>query len=361
MILTRGARVTGAVLCALLAAIVAGWLIRDLGAADGPEHMWRYWAGFYDEGPGTMPATSSGDLALLVVYLVAAGAALRSSTAAATMVATGVLTIAVRLPGLWNIGASEMNGRFSDELRTRALLCAFAALAAGVVLIVTAGAGRRPPVDFSEQVPLRPGRGARVTAFLLLGTGAVLGIAWGIRLLVRFPEIFPEWYVGGERSMPVLIDPPPGWSSVLHVLLCAFAAVSALAGAVHTRPFGLIAAAVLLPDGVMGVFQAVHYKWLEQFGELPFENQLGVLSSFLETLLAVVVLIVLARRGTAEVPIPPHQGYEPGYGYPGQGPSDAPPPPHQPPRFGPPPPHQPPRFAPPPPHQPPPAQPPPGW
>ncbi|MFF9346164.1 hypothetical protein [Streptomyces sp. NPDC014734] len=372
MILTRGARVTGAVLCALLAVVVACWLIRDLGAADDQEQLWRYWAGFYDARLHVMPATTGGDLVLLVVYLVAAGAALRSSVAATAMVATGVVTIAVRLPGLWTIGASGMNGRFSDDLRTRALLCAFVALAAGITLIAAAGAGRRPPADFSEQVPSRTGQGAGVTAFLLLGVGGAVVAAWEIRQLVRLPELFPDWYVGGALGTQGLIDPPPGWSSALVVLLCLFAGVSALAGAVHARPFGLIAAAMLLPAGVTGVIRATHYDMLEHFGELPVENQLLVLSWFLESAVAVVVLLVLARRGTAVAPDHPHQGYGPGYGYPGPGPS-GPPPPNRPPSFGPPPdqpppsfgppPDQPPpSFGPPPPNQPPPpAQPPPGW
>lgn len=98
MILTRGARVTGAALCAVLALIVASWLVRDIRAVDA-EQLWRYWAGFQDARPRAMPATSPLDVTLLVVYAVAAVAALRSSVAATVLVATGVITLAVRLPG----------------------------------------------------------------------------------------------------------------------------------------------------------------------------------------------------------------------------------------------------------------------
>ncbi|MFI5745076.1 hypothetical protein ACIBBE_03960 [Streptomyces sp. NPDC051644] len=330
MILTRGARITGAVLCALLAVIVVGWLVRDVRAVDDSGELWRYWAGYYDARLSVMPATSANDVVLLVVYLVAAFAALRSSVASTVLVATGVVTLAVRLPGLWNIGESRMNPRFADDLRTRALICAFAALAAGIALIITAGAGRRPPRDFSERAPTRPGQGASVTAFLLLGAAGAVAIAWEIRQAVRFPDIYPEWYVGGDRVLQGLIDPPPGWFTAVLALLCLFAAASALFHAVHARPFGLIAAAVLLTGGVTGVVRAVHYEMLDHFGDLPTEDQLTVATWFFEVITGAVVLIVLARRGSADAPGRPHQGYGQGYGYP------------QPGVFGPPPPSQPP-------------------
>ncbi|MFC9625087.1 hypothetical protein ACFTXM_35740 [Streptomyces sp. NPDC056930] len=329
MILTRGARITGAVLCTLLAVIVAGWLVRDVKAVEEPADLVRYWAGYYDVRLSAVPTTSANDVVLLVVYVVAASAALRSSVAATALVATGVVTLAMRLPGLWNIGESAMSARFADDLRTRALICAFAALAAGLALVITAGAGRRPPRDLSERTPTRPGPGASATAFLLLGASGAVVIAWEIRQVVRFPDIFPEWYMGGERLFQGLIDPPPGWGDAVIALLCLFAAVSALSRAVHARPFGLIAVGLLLTGGVTGVSRAVHYKMLDHFGDLPIEDQLTVVTWFFEAAVAVVVLIVLARRGSADAPDRPHQGHGQGYG----------PPPGV---FGPPPPSQPP-------------------
>ncbi|MEV0493206.1 hypothetical protein [Streptomyces atratus] len=109
MILTRGTRATGAVLCAVLAVTVAGWLVRDVRAVGDPGELWRYWAGYVDARPKVGPATSAIDVAMLVVYVVAAVAAVRSTVAAAALVATGVTTLAVRLPGLWNIGADGMD------------------------------------------------------------------------------------------------------------------------------------------------------------------------------------------------------------------------------------------------------------
>ncbi|MEU6016087.1 hypothetical protein ABZ826_19125 [Streptomyces sp. NPDC047515] len=330
MILTRGARVTGAVLCALLAVMVAGWLVRDVRAVGDPGQLWRYWAGYREARLLAVPATSADDVVLLLVYVAAAFAALRSAVAATALVATGAVTLAVRLPGLWNIGASRMNDRFSDDLRTRALLCAFAALAVGIALIITAGAGRRSPRDFSERTPTRPSQGASVTAFLLLGASGAVVIAWEIRQAVRFPFIYPDWYVGGDRLLQGLIDAPPGWNNTVLALLCLFAGTSALFHTVHARPFGLIAAGALLSAGALGVIRSAHYKMLDHFADLRTEDQLTLLSWFFETIAAAVVLLVLARRGTADDPAPPHQGYGQGYGYPRPG-VFGPPPPSQPP------------------------------
>ncbi|WP_327369672.1 hypothetical protein [Streptomyces sp. NBC_01217] len=330
MILTRGARITGALLCALLALIVAGWLARDVAAVDEPADLVRYWGAHSDVRLSAVPTTSANDVALLVVYLVAAFAALRSAVAATALVATGAVTLAMRLPGLWNIGDSAMNARFTDDLRARALICTFAALAAGIALLVTAGAGRREPRDSTESTPTRPGRGAGVTAFLLLGASGALVIAWDIRQVVRDPGLLPDWYVGGDAFFQALIDPPPGWSDMLIALLCLYAAASALLRAVHARPFGLIAAGLLLTGGAAGVSRAVHYKMLDHFADLPVEDRLVVLTWVSEVIVGAVVLIVLARRGTAEAPPRPHQGYGQGYGYPRPG-VFGPPPPSQPP------------------------------
>lgn len=330
MILTRGARITGAVLCVLLAVIVAGWLVRDLQAVDDPGRLWKYWAGYYEMRPSVPPTTSADDVMLLVAYVVTAVAALRSSVAATALVATGVVTLGMRLPGLWNIGESPMDAAYSDDLRTRALVCAFVALAAGVALIIIAGAGRRPPRDFSEATPGRPGQGAGVIAFLLLGAAGAVVIAWEIRQAVRFPQVYPDWFLGGNRAMQALTDPPPGWSSALVALLCLYAGTSALSRAVHARPFGMIAAGALLSAGVLGVARAVHYDFFDHFGGLPVEEQLTVLTWLFEVIAGAVVLIVLSRRGTADTPAQPHQGYGQGYGYPRPG-VFGPPPPSQPP------------------------------
>lgn len=323
VILTRGARVTGAVLCGVLAVIVASWLVRDIRVVEFSQ-LWRYWAGLSDARSPTPPTTGATDVVLFVVYAVAAVAALRSAVAAAVLVVTGVLTLVLRLPGLWSIGSRAMESSFSDGLRTRALICAFAALAVGIALLVTAGAGRRPPAGSYERLPTRPGPGASVTAFLLLCLdGAVQG-AWEIRQVVAHPDIFPDWYVGGDWFRYGLIPPPTGWSNVALALLCLFAGASARSRAVHARPFGLVAALLLLAGGVLGVVRAVHFDLFQHFGSLPTEIQLTQVSWLFDVAVAVVVLVALAPRGFADVPSPYAPGYgsgqgQPGYGTPGYG------------------------------------------
>ncbi|MFE4688693.1 hypothetical protein ACFRH6_01395 [Streptomyces sp. NPDC056749] len=329
MILTRGARITGAVLCAVLAALVAAWIVRDLRAVGDPSALLRYWAGYTDGWPKKMPATLQADPVLLVVHVLALIAALRSSVAASTLVVTGLVTLALRLPGLWIIGTSWMGDRFGDELRTRALIGTFVTLAAGLALVVTGAAGRRRPEDAYERLPTRPGRGAGVTAFLVLGASGAVLIAWEVRQLFTLPdEVYPAWYIGGEVLTLGLTAAPPGWSSVALGLICLVVAWTALFRAVHSRPLGMTVAGFLLVSGACGIARAVHNEWLQHFGEVETEQRLGMLTSFLLAFAGATALLVLARRGFESTGEPDHQGYggygypqgaTPGYGYPGGG------------------------------------------
>ncbi|MER5898265.1 hypothetical protein [Streptomyces sp. NPDC001876] len=370
MILTRGARITGAVLCAVLGVMVASWIVRDVRAAGDPLDLLRYWAGYADARPESLPATAQSDIVLLAVYILATSAALRSSVAASALVATGVVTLALRLPGVWTTGASWMDGRYSDELRTRALLGTFVALAAGLALVVTGAAGRRASSDFYEPGPTRPGQGAAVVSFLVLGASGAVLIAWEIRQFVTLPSaVYPDWFIGGDAVRVELTSAPPGWSNVALAVLCLVVAFTALFHAVHARPLGMIAAAFLLLSGGLGIARAVHHEMLDRFGDLGTEYQLIVLTSFFLALAGAAGLIALSRRGFEDAdgdsrgydsygaggygpppgggygyPQGPGRGPAPGYGYPqaqppGQGPGYGPPPGGG---FGPPPPASPP-------------------
>ncbi|MFJ8883447.1 hypothetical protein ACIRJR_08530 [Streptomyces sp. NPDC102402] len=318
MILTRGARITGAVLSAVLAAMVLGWIVRDVRAAGEPQDLLRYWAGYTGARPEGQPATLQADAVLLVAYVCAFLAALRSSVAASTLVATGVVTFALRLPGVWIIGASWTDGRYGDELRTRALIGTFVALGAGLALIVTGAAGRRQPADSYEPLPTRPGRGAGVTAFLVFGVSGAVLIAWEIRQFFTLPsELYPDWYIGGRVILTGLTAAPPGWSSAALAVICLVVAWTGLFRAVHARPLGMIAAGLLLVAGACGIARAFHHGMVDHFGDLGAEEQLTVLTSVLFALAGATGLLVLARRGFEDAD-GRDQGYA-GYGYPQTG------------------------------------------
>ncbi|GGK26917.1 hypothetical protein GCM10011583_68650 [Streptomyces camponoticapitis] len=325
MIFTRGARITGAVLCAALAVVAAAWIVRDLRVADRPVDLWWHWA---DQGAAVAaapPATSLLDPVLLVVYAVVAVASVRSAVAASALFAAGVLTLAVRLPGLWVLGSSWMDGRASDELRTRALLCAFGVLGAGVALLVTAVAGRRPPDSAYGLRPTRPTQGVSVAAFLLLGAAAGIWAAWEVYWGQRLGlDAYLDRLTGESVLMP-LLGTPPGWLNAAIVLLCAVAAGGTLFHTPFSRPLGMTAAALLVGVGGAALAASLRYEQLSRFGELATIEQLPLASLLFGLGAGCLTLFALARRGESDVPGagpygPAFGPPEPGrYGYPAAG------------------------------------------
>ncbi|MFE7381378.1 hypothetical protein ACFU9F_13520 [Streptomyces zhihengii] len=383
MTLSRGARITGAALAALLALMVAAWIARDLGDTGSAAALWRSWTG---GAPGfvavAQPATTVVEPALLLVYAAVAVAALRSPVAAAALVAAGVLTLGLRLPALWVLTASYMDLQATDAVRTRALYSAFAALALGTGLLVTAAAGRRPAGErqFTRQAPgaealtpTRPGRGAAVTAFLLLGTSAAVVVAWQARWAwLLGADVWLDLLTGGDRAPVRLLEVPSAWLALTVAALALVAAGCGLARAVLTRPLGAAVAVLLAADGAVGVAHAVRQELWRYLGELPLERHLVTATALFELVGGAVLLAVLLRPGEP-VPggdgapggtAPSGYGYPParapGYGYPPARPSYGYPPARPAPGYGYPPPDPSSGFG-PPPSPPPPASPPPGW
>ncbi|WP_257002163.1 hypothetical protein [Streptomyces sp. WZ.A104] len=298
MTLTRGARITGAVLCAVLALMALAWIVRDVRAADGPVAVWEYWSGTANLRTGLRPATTSTTFVLLVAYIAAAVAALRSTAAASVLVVTGIVTFALRLPGVWTVG----DALAPEDLRDRALLTTYAALAASVGLIVAGAAGRRPAPGGGAR-PLGPGRGAGVAALLLLGFQAVVFAGWEIRQPFVYPSnLYPAWFIGGRPLHTPLTEGPPGWVNAVLVLMFLVAAVGAVAGAVNARPLGLIAGGFVLCSGVLGVARAIHFDMFDGFAGMDIEGQLNLLSFVTSLLVGVAVIIVLARKGVERSP-----------------------------------------------------------
>ncbi|MFF0472608.1 hypothetical protein [Streptomyces sp. NPDC004284] len=304
MTVTRPARLTGAALCAALALIAAVWILQDLAALGSPADLAWYWAGdhhFLIRGRST---TSLIDPVLLAVYAAGAVAALRSRHAASALAAAGVVTLALRLPGLWAPGSG-------------ALVTALLGLALGAGLVLTAAVGRRPAAAPYEQEPTRPRTGPAVAAGLLLVAAALVVTLWELYWAGELPlELTVDRFTRGRSVVKPLLAPPPGWLSVTVLGLYGTAAVSCFARARHSRAFGLLAALLLTAGGLGGVARAVRYEALTHLGDLAATDAADVLTSVFELLAGVAVLVLLAGRGApaaapgppppVRVPAPPH-------------------------------------------------------
>ncbi|MFI9581371.1 hypothetical protein ACIHCQ_05905 [Streptomyces sp. NPDC052236] len=338
MTLTRRARIAGAVLCAVLALVVGAWIVRDLTTAAAPLDLWRHWTGSRGDASAAPLTTTLEDLALLAVYVTVAVASLRSAVASAALVAAGVITLAVRLPGLWVLSTSWMDLRATEALRTRALYCAFVALALGIGLLITAAAGRRPPeASYApydpyaaprapyDPTPTRPGQGVSVLAFLLLGAAGGVLAAWEIHTAAEYGgSLYADRITGSESLLLPLLGTPPGWLAAVLVALTLTAAVGALFHAVFSRPLGLAVAVFLVAEGGRGLATAIRYDLLTTVGDLPVREQLLVSTWLFELGAGAVLLLALARRGVSGEPAMGTAGGGAGGGAGGFG---APPPP----------------------------------
>ncbi|MEU2722350.1 hypothetical protein [Streptomyces smyrnaeus] len=306
--LARGARAFGALLTAALALISLAWIIRDFTQAREVVDVWWNWAGLPARAEDGVWVTSFLEPTLLLLYSVAAVTAFRSSSSAAILTCTGLLTVAVRTPGLWNLNADWMQG-VSDGLLSKVLFSTIAAVVIGAALIVTAVVGHRTAPSLSsgygyggpsrsdpaDEPPAGPTRGGAVAAFLLLGSGGVVLAAWEIRAWNQYGWDRYEQTLTGERAIVRLLDAPSGWVLWAVVLLCLVTAVAALAGVPFSRPLGLITTAPLLGIGLFAVAFGIKTELFEHFGDLGFEAQLRVLTSAFEVVTGCAVLLSLSR------------------------------------------------------------------
>ncbi|MGW4054760.1 hypothetical protein ACWENA_28455 [Streptomyces sp. NPDC004779] len=306
MTVTRPARLTGAALAAALALVPFVWILRDLAALGSPEDLFRYWTGDRFTHSRARSATTLLDPVLCLAAAGTALAALRSRHAAAALAATGALTLAVRLPGLWTHN-------------TGPLVTALTELALAAGLLVTALTGRRPPRGPDEPVPTRPRPGPAVAAGLLLAVAALLLLAREVRLAARAdPRLVVDRFTGGRSALDAALGVPPGWLSAVLVALYLTAAVSAFTAARHTRAPGLLAGGVLLAGSLAELARTarthlhldVHHVMAPQ-ADVP-----GPATTGYGVLAGAAVLVLLAGRGVpdaapgprspAAVPPPPY-------------------------------------------------------
>ncbi|MFE5487040.1 hypothetical protein [Streptomyces sp. NPDC056527] len=290
MTVTRPARLTGAALCGALALVIAVWLLRDLAAFGSPAELVWYWAGESAFLLRRRAATSLVDPLLLIACVATAFAALRSSSAAPALAATGVVTLALRLPGLWATGV--------DVLVTTLITLA---LATG--LVVTAAAGRRPAESHDELSP-RPRAGAAVTAGVLFAVAGVVWAAWEVHGATTLPvEFTVDRFTGGRSLLLPALAVPPGWLNVMLAVLFLVTAASAFARAPYARPLGLLAGLLMTGWGVAGVAIALRLGWVEHLGALDDDARLTIATSAYGLLAGIAVLVLLAGRGPSSRPV----------------------------------------------------------
>ncbi|GAB2788328.1 hypothetical protein [Streptomyces daliensis] len=337
--LARGARISGAVALAVLALLSLGWIIRDFVAATEVADVWWMWSGLPARAADGLWATSAVEPTLLVLYVVCAVTAVRSSASAGILAATGVLTVLLRVPSLWNLNADWMQG-VDDALRDTALYSVIAMLVLGVVLVVIAAAGRRPvTVGYGQgygngygtgygygagdpgsgaEGPARPTRGGGVVAFLLLGGAAGVLAAWEIHWWLDQGWGLYHRALTGERALVTLLAVPSSWNSWALAVLALAAAVAAVAHATYARPLGMTVGAGVLGAGVFYVSYAVKMNLFDGFGELSVQERLRVGTAVFEVVAGLLVLGALAARAARDEEAP-LRDYGPNTGFPSRG------------------------------------------
>ncbi|MEV7280653.1 hypothetical protein [Streptomyces sp. NPDC093111] len=285
MTVTRTARLSGAALCGALALVIVVWLLSDLAAFRSPAELLWYWAGDRAFLLRRRAATSLVDPVLLIAYVATAYAALRSPLAGPAFAATGLTTLALRLPGLWAAGVD-------------ALVTSLLALALAAGLVVIAAAGRRDAHEGEPDGPDRPRTGPAVAAGTLCGLAALVWTAWEVHWASALPvEFTVDRFTGGRSLLLPSLAVPPGWLDVVLTLLLLAAAGSALTRARHARPVGLLAGLLLTGWGAGGVATALRAGWFGDLPRLETDTLLSVLTSVFAVLAGTAVMALLARPG----------------------------------------------------------------
>jgi hypothetical protein len=234
-----------------------------------------------------------------------------------------------------------MDLRATGELRGRALVSVFTALAVAVGLIITVAAGRRPAdapyraaphqrpsygtaphhsygtaphrmssygtATYGGEPPVpgaaRPRRGALLTAFVLLTAAAAVRAAWELYWTAQLPgSSYAGRFTGRDSLLLPLLGAPPGWLNTAVVALSLTAAGGVLFRASFARPLGPAAAGLLTASGISGIALSVRLDLLGHFGALPAVDRLTAGSWIFELAAGMVTLGVLACGDAAAGP-----------------------------------------------------------
>lgn len=317
------ARITGSATLAALALLDLAWIVRDFRRAAEVTDVWWMWSGVLFRAQDGLWATSFAEPTLLVLYAVCGALTLaRSGTAPGLLASAGALTVALRVPNLWNLQADWVRGGVTDGLRAWALAGAVATLVLGVALIVTAVAGNGATAVAGHGTTAVAGSGTTTVAGSRGGTGggghpspgpspagsvtgsvtaAVLLTAVATLLAAREADIWHRQGTGpyvqrltGEHTLVTLLGVPSGWYAWVLVLLALTAAVLVLRRGPQARPIGMTVSAPLLGLSVSSASFAVRTGLLAHYGSLRPGEQLRLAGDLFQIAAAVAVLLALA-------------------------------------------------------------------
>ncbi|MFJ3236007.1 hypothetical protein [Streptomyces sp. NPDC086787] len=317
-VLTRKARVVGGLICAVLAVIELGWMIRDMDHVGPHDTVWT-WFGAMLPGFYHAPlATSQSDVVLLAVYAGACVVSTRSAGSGA-LVTAAVFTLALRTPTVW-IFSSDWTEGLPD--RTRLLLTGITQVVAAVALIVTVIVSRRPADNPALGTPpARPRRVPAAVAGALLALYGLIGVAWQFYLMGKYtsksagPRSYEQLFTG-EYTIGSLLGAPPAWNGWAIVALCLLTAAQAF---VRTPVARMSGPALGLTLSVSGAATLIFYHTAHMPFTLdaPTSEVLQRLTLVLEIAVGIAALSLFALRDRGRTPTstpPDWQPPAPAYG-----------------------------------------------
>lgn len=359
--LTSGARVTGALICAVLIGVELAWAIRDFGSAGVHDTLWT-WFGLQLPGIRHGLLGTSGLDAVLLVVLVGALAAARRPSAGWAFVTAGLFAVAYRVPGVWIFTSDWAR---DAPLHDRALGTSVGYVIAGVALVVTGLAGRRPagagpltgpsgqayssgpagpsqaPVGYGTPYgtpaavaapagpgapPARPRTGAAFVGGLLAVALALELAGWQFYYVQEyhgsgFPPHLYRHLLTGQETITSLLAAPTYYAAWITVVLSLLLAVAAFTRAPLARPLGLAVGATFVLNGLISLDNWHTEKLLFHSG-IPGNYTAQQSFDIVELVLGLLLLALMGPREPrpAAYSAPPAWGSPAGYGdAPGQG------------------------------------------
>jgi hypothetical protein len=345
--LGTNARMTGALICAVLLVVEIAWTVRDINAVGFHDTVWG-WLNLQLPGSKHALLATGGLDGVLVAVLAGAFVCAWRPGAAWAFVTAGLFAAVFRLPALWVFTADWSQGA---PLRGRALATGIGFAVAGVALVLLGLLGRQPVLPGGSGVPARPPRrGPAVAGGVVLLLLAAELVGWQLYDLQKYndegyPPHLYKHLLTGEGTLSSLLDAPFVWASWVLVVLSVAAAVTAFRGAPLARPLGMAIGGAMFFNAVVALDAWHTEKMLFTFGSLPDSMKSQQVTLVFELVAGLLLFVLFVMRGNRIVrPNSPWNPPGPRYGQPGWGvpPQQAPqgqwPPAPAPGGFGPPPP-----------------------